>query len=153
MRPSWDEYFLAQLPTLALRATCDRGRAACLFVSANHDPLAAGYVGSPPGEPHCDDVGHLWSESEPIGRRHCVRTLHAEVNAVVRAARNGVRLAGSTVYCTLEPCYSCAAMLVGLEVVRVVAAHPYHAAQRTRDLLMRARVSLTVTSDEELYVP
>lgn len=157
LRPSWDDYFLGQLDTLAARATCDRGRSAAIFVRDN-DQLAAGYVGSPPGFPHCDDVGHLWSDSGPDNPRyaatgrHCVRTLHAEQNAVIRAVRNGISLRDTTVYCTMEPCVNCAMTMIGIGVYRVVAAHRYHAATRTREAFDRAGVILVVRSDEELYV-
>lgn len=145
-RPSWDEYFLGQLPALAQRTTCDRGRSAAVFVRDN-DQLAAGYVGSPPGMPHCDDIGHLWDETG----KHCVRTIHAEQNALVRACRSGVSLRDSTVYCTMVPCFTCAKMLVGIGVYRVVAAHPYHASQLTRELFNVSGIILKTISDEELY--
>lgn len=146
-RPSWDDYFINDVVTaLSRRATCDRGRSAAIFVRDN-DLLASGYVGSPPGQPHCDDVGHLWSPDE----QHCVRTLHAEQNAVIRAARVGVSLRDSTVYCTMEPCYDCAMTLVALDVYRVVAKHSYHAAERTRELFADANVILVTMDSRTLY--
>lgn len=156
VRPSWDDYFLGQLDALAARATCDRGRSAAIFVRDN-DQLAAGYVGSPPGFPHCDDVGHLWSDADADvsfdRARHCVRTLHAEQNAVIRAVRNGISLRDTTVYCTMEPCFNCAMTMIGIGVYRVVAKNPYHAAQRTREAFESAGVILVVRSTEELYAP
>lgn len=153
-RPSWDDYFLGQLPGLAARSTCDRGRSAAIFVREN-DQLAAGYVGSPPGLPHCDDVGHLWSDSgadTSFDRaRHCVRTIHAEQNAVIRAVRNGVSLRDTTLYCTMEPCSNCAMTLIGIGVYRVVAANRYHAADRTRAMFETAGIILVTRSSEELY--
>lgn len=148
-RPSWDDFFLGQLTGLAARATCDRGRSAALFVRDN-DQLAAGYVGSPPGFPHCDDVGHLW-DMEREGM-HCLRTIHAEQNAVIRAVRNGISLRDSTLYCTMEPCLNCAMTAIGIGVYRVVAAHAYHAAQRSRDAFADAGIVLITRSTEELYV-
>jgi dCMP deaminase len=147
-RPSWDDYFLGQLPGLAARATCDRGRSAAIFVRDN-DQLTAGYVGSPPGFDHCDDVGHLWDETG----RHCVRTLHAEQNAVIRAVRSGVSLRDTTLYCTMEPCLNCAMTAIGIGVYRVVAAHRYHAAQASREAFHRADVILVTRSQEDLYAP
>lgn len=153
-RPSWDDYFLGQLDALAARATCDRGRSAAIFVRDN-DQLAAGYVGSPPGFPHCDDVGHLWSDADADvsfdRARHCVRTLHAEQNAVIRAVRNGISLRDTTVYCTMEPCFNCAMTMIGIGVYRVVAKNRYHAATRTREAFESAGVILVVRSNEELY--
>lgn len=145
-RPSWDEYFINAVDALAARATCDRGRSAAIFVRDN-DILASGYVGAPPGFPHCDDVGHLWSDDG----KHCVRTLHAEQNAVLRAARTGVSLKHSVVYCTMEPCLNCAMSLIALGVYRVVAKNAYHAAERSRDMFTQARVRLVTLSRDELY--
>lgn len=149
VRPTWDDYFLNQLSSLALRATCDRGRSAAIFTRDN-DILSSGYVGAPPGMPHCDDVGHLWDGPE---RKHCVRTLHAEQNAVIRAVRNGVNLRGATLYCTMEPCVNCAMTVVGIGVARVVAAHPYHAGTMSRDMLYDSGIKLVTVSQEELYRP
>ena len=147
-RPTWDEYFVNAVDALALRATCDRGRSAAIFVRDN-DILASGYVGAPPGLPHCDDVGHLWSEDG----KHCLRTLHAEQNAVIRAARTGVSLRDSTVYCTMEPCLNCAMTMISLGVYRIVAKHAYHAAQHSRNMLDEASVALVTISRDELYDP
>jgi dCMP deaminase len=147
-RPSWDDFFLGQLAGLAARATCDRGRSAALFVR-DGDQLAAGYVGAPPGFAHCDDVGHLLDDAG----RHCVRTIHAEQNAVIRAVRNGVSLCDSTLYCTMEPCADCAMTALGIGVHRVVVLHGYHGAARTRAMFAEAGVVLVVRNSEELYDP
>lgn len=157
-RPSWDSYFLTLVDAAAARASCDRGRSAAVFVRDN-DVLATGYVGAPPGLPDCYEAGHLWQQVTAImgknGRstdsKHCVRTIHAEQNAIIRAARNGVSLKGATVYCTMEPCANCAMSLVGLAVVRVVAKNPYRAAERTRDMFKAVGIALEVLSREELY--
>jgi dCMP deaminase len=113
----------------------------------DNEQLAAGYVGSPPGMPHCDEVGHEWDETGT----HCVRTIHAEQNAIIRAVRNGTSLRDSTVYCTMEPCYTCAKLLVGIGVYRIVALNRYHAARNGRLLLANAGVILKTIHDEELY--
>lgn len=147
-RPSWDDYFIGVVDALAHRATCDRGRSAAVFVRDN-DIIASGYVGSPPGFPHCDDVGHLWSEDG----KHCLRTLHAEQNAVIRAARTGVSLRDSVVYCTMEPCLNCAMTMISLGVYRIVAKHAYHAAERSREMFTEAGIQLVTISRDELYDP
>ena len=83
-RPSWDEYFMELANAAAKRATCDRGRSGCVIVK-DKQVLVTGYVGSPIGLPHCDEVGHLFKktfhEDETI-TTHCVRTVHAEQNAI-----------------------------------------------------------------------
>lgn len=147
-RPSWDDFFVRQLSALAARTTCDRGRSAAIFVRDN-DQLAAGYVGSPPGQPHCDDVGHLWDATGT----HCMRTVHAEQNAMLRALRHGISLRDTTVYCTMTPCFTCAKLMVGVGVYRVVALHRYHDAAHTADLFADAHVALVVMTDAQLYDP
>ena len=84
-RVSWDEYFMRIAKEVSTRATCSRKLVGAVIVSNDRHILSTGYNGSIPGTPHCDDVGHLMENS------HCVRTCHAEANAVSQAARNGVR--------------------------------------------------------------
>jgi len=99
-RKSWDTYFLDMLPAIGARATCDRGKAACVITNKDHQILSTGYVGAPSGLPHCDDVGHLIEKTKHLGSavltEHCVRTIHAEQNAIVSAAKNGVSTNGAT---------------------------------------------------------
>jgi dCMP deaminase len=145
-RPDWDEYFLAFLPVIGARATCDRGKSAALAVRSRQ-LLTTGYAGAPPGFPHCDEVGHEWVRTD--GRRHCTRTVHAEQNAILQAAKLGVSLQGCTLYTTMEPCHTCAMMLVTVGCARVVALYPYAAADRV--MLKEALVRLEVVNQEELY--
>jgi len=151
-RPSWDEYFLGLVDEVAGRATCDRGRSGCI-ITKQRRIVATGYVGSPAGIDHCDDVGHLLKtvEDETGARRqHCVRTIHAEQNAICQAARFGTSLEGATLYCTMEPCRACAMLIINCGIARVVCAYRYHAAQETRDLFAAAGVELEAASDEIL---
>jgi len=149
-RPSWDSYFLELVSAVAQRATCDRGRSGCLIVREKRI-ICTGYVGSPSGLPHCDEVSHLLKQvvdDDGTIRKHCVRTIHAEQNAICQAARHGISLDGATLYCTMEPCRTCAMLIASVGVRRVVAAKRYHAAQDTRDIFDRAGVSLEICSDE-----
>jgi dCMP deaminase len=150
-RPSWDEYFVGLVPMVAGRATCDRGRSGALIVR-DHRIICSGYVGSPPGLAHCDDAGHLWRnviDDDGSVRTHCVRTVHAEQNALAQAAKYGLPLAGTTCYCTMEPCATCAMLLISAGVERVVALRRYHAAAQSRELLAAAGVRLDVWHDED----
>jgi len=100
IRPLWDEYFMNIMQAVSTRATCDRGRSGCVIVRDKHI-LTTGYVGSPPGLPHCDEVGHQMKTTiheDGHQTQHCVRTIHAEMNAIVQAARIGVSLDGATLY-------------------------------------------------------
>ena len=149
-RPGWDDYFMEIMEVVAKRATCDRGRSGCVITKENRI-LCTGYVGSPPGLPHCDEVGHLMKkmvgEDEDI-HQHCVRTLHAEQNAICQAAKKGVSLDGSTLYCRMEPCRVCAMLIISVGIKRVVCQRRYHAAQETREMFKEAGVALVVLNDE-----
>lgn len=149
-RPSWDEYFLGIVREVAKRATCDRGKCGCVVVK-DRRILATGYVGAPSGLPHCDDVGHMLRDViYPDGSisKHCVRTTHAEQNAVCQAARFGISLLGATLYCTMEPCFACAKMIVNAGIKRVVCEKKYHAGADTRNLFKEADIKFDVLSDD-----
>jgi dCMP deaminase len=148
-RPSWDEYFMGLVEEVAKRATCDRGRAGCIIVKEKRI-MATGYVGSPPGLPHCDEEGHLLRrviDEDGTERQHCVRTTHAEQNAISQAARYGIALEGATLYCKMEPCRVCAMLIISVGLRRVVARRRYHAGQDTREMFRAAGVELVVLED------
>jgi len=141
-RPSWDEYFLEVMEAIAKRATCDRGRSGCV-VARDKRIVATGYVGSPSRAAHCDEVGHeLCNTVDADGTvsTHCIRTAHAEQNAIAHAARIGSPLEGATLYCKMTPCYSCAKMIINAGIVRVVALNDYHAGQRTKEIFKESGV-------------
>lgn len=149
-RLSWDEYFIEIMQTVAKRATCDRGRSGCVIVK-NRQIISTGYVGSPPGLPHCDEVGHLMKnvvDDQGEISKHCVRTIHAEQNAICQAAKHGVSLEGATLYCKMEPCRVCAMMIITVGIKKVVALKKYHAAQESRDMFAQAGVELVVLEPE-----
>src|SRR5574344_1449422 len=104
IRPTWDEYFMEVCRTVAKRATCDRGMSGCV-IARDNQILVTGYVGSPAGLPHCDDVGHLMRKvihDDGSITQHCVRTVHAEQNAICQAAKRGISIDGATVYCKMR---------------------------------------------------
>lgn len=149
-RPSWDDYFLDVMHALARRATCDRGRTACVFVK-DHQILCSGYVGSPPGMPHCDEVGHLLktvTHEDGTQSMHCMRTIHAEQNAICQAARRGVALAGATLYCKLAPCRTCAMLLIACGIQRIVAEYRYHVGSEAEEMLRNAGIQIEYIHDE-----
>lgn len=145
-RPSWDSYFLGLVDEVAKRATCDRGKSGAVIVKDKRI-LCTGYVGTPPGFPHCDEVGHLLKkviDEDGTVRQHCVRTIHAEQNAISQAARYGIPLDGTTLYCTMEPCRVCAMLIISVGIKKVVVHRHYHAAQETRQLFKQAGIELLV---------
>jgi dCMP deaminase len=149
-RPDWDRYFLDLCEAVSKRATCDRGRAGCVIVK-NRRIMTTGYVGAPAGLPHCDEVGHdmrkVFDEKGNVSQ-HCVRTLHAEQNAIIQAAKFGIPLDGSTLYCKMTPCRTCAMMIINSGIKRVVCEKHYHADQETIELFKLAGVQLDVMSNK-----
>jgi dCMP deaminase len=149
VRPSWDEYFMGIVDAVAKRATCDRGRTAVVIVKDKR-MLSTGYVGSPIGAPHCDDVGHLMKKvihEDASISQHCMRTNHAEINAVALAARNGVAIDGGTLYCKLAPCYTCAKMIINAGIKRVVCQKRYHADKESMALFRQVGIEVDVLDD------
>lgn len=150
LRPSWDEYFLKLADTVASRATCDRGRSGCVIVK-DRQILVTGYVGSPRGLAHCDDVGHLMKKTvHEDGKitQHCVRTVHAEQNAITQAARRGIALDKSTLYCRMTPCRTCAMLIINCGIERVVCERKYHAGAESEAMFKEAGVLLEFIHDE-----
>ncbi|HHW10350.1 MAG TPA: cytidine deaminase [Firmicutes bacterium] len=121
-RPHWDEYFLAMARLASKRSTCPRRRVGAVLVK-EHRVLATGYNGSVRGAPHCLDVGCLLVTKE--GRQSCARAVHAELNAILQCALNGVSSNGAVLYCTDFPCSDCAKALVQAGVKRVVYLADY----------------------------
>ena len=145
-RPSWDEYFLGIMHMVGTRGTCDRGRSGCVIVK-NRRILTTGYVGSAIGVPHCDEVGHEMHQvinDDGHVSQHCIRTIHAETNAIAHAARVGIALDGATLYCKMTPCYVCAKTIVNSGIIRVVAAKDYHVSGKTKELFKQCGVALDV---------
>ena len=117
-RVDWDEYFMSIAAQVATRSTCDRKHVGAVIVR-DKMILATGYNGSLRGIEHCDDVGHLMQDG------HCVRTVHAEANAIVQAARNGVRTEGASIYVTASPCFSCFKLIANASIERIVFGEFY----------------------------
>jgi len=117
-RSSWDQYFMEIARQVATRATCDRKHVGAVLVR-DRTILSTGYNGSIRGLPHCDDVGHLMENG------HCVATVHAEANAIIQAAKNGVRIEGATIYTSASPCWSCFKLIANSGCVRIVFGEFY----------------------------
>lgn len=151
-RPSWDGYFMEITRTVAKRATCDRGRSGCV-IARNKQLLVTGYVGSPTGMPHCDEAGHLLKKvthEDGTTTTHCMRTVHAEQNAICQAARAGISLENSTLYCSMTPCRNCAMLIINCGIIRVVCEWKYHAASETESMFKEAGIQLDYINDKIL---
>jgi dCMP deaminase len=138
------------MEAISKRATCDRGKSGCVIVR-DRQILVTGYVGSPKGLDHCDDVGHqfkkMLNEDGSISE-HCVRTVHAEQNAICQAAKLGVSVDGATVYCRMTPCRTCAMLLINCGIVRVVCERKYHAGAETEEMFKKVGIKLEFVHDE-----
>ncbi len=134
VRPAWDEYFLKLAMLASERSTCPRMHCGCVLVR-NRYVIATGYNGSIPGDEHCEDVGCL------VVNGHCIRTMHAEMNALIQAARAGVSVEGADAYITNLPCTTCAKALICAGIKRVVVFSDFHDT-RAADFFKRAGVSI-----------
>lgn len=125
-RPLWNEYFMKIAELVASRSTCLRRKVGAIIVRDNQI-LSTGYNGAPKRVPHCADVGCLRAKMNvPAGERHeLCRGIHAEQNAIIQAAVNGVSVKGGTIYCTHQPCSICAKMIINAEIKNVYIADPY----------------------------
>ena len=150
VRPSWDDYFMEVADAISKRATCGRGRSGCV-IAKDRQILVTGYVGSPQGLPHCDDIGHqmkkIMHEDGSVSQ-HCVRTVHAEQNAVCQAAKRGIGIEGATLYCRMTPCRTCAMLLINCGISRVVCERKYHAGEESEELFDKAGIALQYKFDE-----
>ena len=133
-RVSWEQYFMNIAKEAATRSTCDRKHVGAVIVR-DKTILSTGYNGSIRGMPHCDDVGHLMENG------HCVATIHAETNAILQAAKNGVMINGSEVYITASPCWPCFKMLANAGIKRVFYGEFYRD-ERIFDVAKRIGIEL-----------
>jgi len=149
-RPTWDEYFMEITEAVAKRSTCDRGRMGCV-IARNKQILVTGYAGAPSGLPHCDEVGHqmktITNEDSTVSK-HCMRTTHAEQNAICQAAKIGVSINGSTLYCKMTPCSTCAKMIINAGIKRVVCKKKYHAGKETEEMFKTVGIKLEFMNNE-----
>jgi|SRR5271166_436249 len=120
MRSPWDNYFMDIAVAVATRATCSRKHVGAVIVR-DKTILSTGYNGSIRGMEHCDDAGHLMEDG------HCIRTIHAEANAILQAAKNGVAIDGATLYSTASPCWPCFGLVANSGIRRIVFGDAYRA--------------------------
>jgi dCMP deaminase len=144
-RASWDEYFMNIAMEVATRSTCDRKHVGSVVVR-DKSILATGYNGSVRGLGHCDDEGHLMEDG------HCVRTVHAEANAIVQAARNGMRIDGASIYVTASPCWGCFRLIANAGIVRIVFGEFYRD-QKIFDVSQKLGIELVDFSKAVSSVP
>jgi dCMP deaminase len=143
-RPSWDEYFLKVAMLVSERATCPRMHCGCVLVK-NKQILSTGYNGSIPGDDHCEEAGCL------IVDNHCVRTIHAEMNAILQCSQHGISTLNSIAYVTNMPCTNCAKSLITSGVREIVIFSDYHDTL-AEDFFGKAKVNIKRLSMPDLKI-
>lgn len=111
-RAGWDEYFMNIAKVVSSRSTCDRKFVGAVIVR-DKTILSTGYNGSIRKLEHCDEAGHMMEND------HCVATIHAEANAILQAAKNGVCIDGATIYTTASPCWPCFKLIANAGLKRI----------------------------------
>jgi dCMP deaminase len=143
MRPNWDSYFMKIAAAVSERSTCDRAFVGSVLV-LDKRILTTGFNGSPAGQEHCDESGHLMVDG------HCVRTIHAETNAIIQAALHGVSTRGATCYVTHLPCINCTKVLINAGIVRIVYGEAYRMDENAVAFLKAAKIEVSKHSSENL---
>ena len=126
-RLTWHQYFMTITRQVAERSTCCRAKVGAVIVR-DKNILATGYNGAPAGMPHCLDVGCLvYSSQTPNGdtEENCFRTIHAEINAIAQAAKNGAGIKDASIYITHTPCVHCLKVLVNTGIREIYYESPY----------------------------
>src|SRR5207248_2016124 len=142
-RTNWDTYFMEIAKVIATRATCDRKHVGAVLVR-DRTILSTGYNGSIRGLPHCDDAGHMMENG------HCVATVHAEANAIIQAAKNGVRIDGASIYTTASPCWPCFKLIANSGCVRIVFGEFYRD-QRIFEYAGKLGLELVALAEESVH--
>ncbi|GIS53820.1 dCMP deaminase [bacterium] len=138
-RVSWETYFMNIAREVATRSTCDRKHVGAVIVR-DKTILSTGYNGSIKGLPHCDEAGHEMVEG------HCVRTTHAEANAIVQAAKNGVKIDSAEIYVTASPCYNCF-KLIANSGIKIIYYHEFYRDDRILDRAKEVGIKLVSLED------
>ena len=146
-RPSWHQYFLTITRNVAERSTCTRAKVGAVIVR-DKNILATGYNGAPAGMPHCIDAGCLvYTSRTPTGEveENCFRTIHAEINAIAQAAKNGASIRDADIYITHTPCIHCVKVLINTGIRRIFYEREYKRAT-IEELLRGANIHLECVS-------
>lgn len=135
MRQSWNEYFMQLAEKVATRSTCDRAHVGAVIVNNDHRIVATGYNGSISGNPHCDDVGHVLRDG------HCIATIHAEENALLYCAKEGIPVKGCTIYITHFPCLNCTKSIIQAGITKVYYKEDYRIDEYALELFKNNNIS------------
>ncbi len=135
-RKSWNQYFMEITEMVASRSTCDRAFVGCVIVNDDHRIVSTGYNGSVAGNPHCDDVGHT------IRDNHCIATIHAEMNALLYCAKEGISVKNCNAYVTHFPCLNCTKALIQAGIKKIYYKYEYNVDEYALYLLKNNKVAI-----------
>ena len=141
LRVNWHQYFMNIAEQVSTRSTCDRKHVGAVILR-DKTILSTGYNGSIRGAPHCDDVGH------DMENGHCVRTVHAEANAVAQAAKHGISIDNAEIYVTASPCLSCFKLLAN-SGIKVIYYKEFYRDKRIEDYAKQANIKLVFMGAEK----
>lgn len=133
-RQSWQEYFMNIATLVAERSTCDRANVGCVLVNKDNRIVSTGYNGSISGNPQCDEVGHKMRDG------HCIATIHAEVNALLYCAKEGISVNGSVCYVTHFPCLNCTKSLIQSGISKIYYKIAYNIDDYAAELLKKNHI-------------
>ncbi|WP_297809837.1 cytidine/deoxycytidylate deaminase family protein [uncultured Finegoldia sp.] len=134
MRKSWNEYFMDLALNVATRSTCDRAFVGCVLVNSDNRIVSTGYNGAISGNPHCDEVGHTLRDG------HCIATIHAEMNALLYCAKEGISVKGCICYVTHFPCLNCTKSLIQSGISKIYYHEAYRVDEYAIELLDRNNI-------------
>ena len=134
-RLSWNEYFMEICKMVAQRSTCDRAFVGCVLVNDENRIVSTGYNGSVKGNPHCDEIGHTMRDG------HCIATIHAEMNALLYCAKEGISVKGCRAYVTHFPCLNCTKALIQSGISEIYYLNDYRVDEYAIELLEKNGIS------------
>lgn len=137
MRKSWNQYFIELAENVATRGTCDRAYVGCVLVNSENRIVSTGYNGSITGNSHCDQVGHTMRDN------HCIATIHAEMNALLYCAKEGISVKGCKAYVTHLPCLNCTKALIQSGISEVYYRQAYRIDEYAIELLDKNNIKHT----------
>ena len=140
-RKNWHDYFMDIAKLVATRSTCDRKHVGAVVVR-DRVVLTTGYNGSITGAPHCNEDGHLMIDG------HCVRTIHAEMNAITQAAKNGITIRDADLYVTARPCWNCFKVIVNAGIEKIYYEEEYRPDENITENLKYTNIKLIKWSKE-----
>lgn len=136
MRKSWNEYFMEITEMVATRSTCDRAFVGCVLVNKDNRIVSTGYNGSLSGNPSCDEIGHTMRDG------HCIATIHAEMNALLYCAKEGIKVNGCKCYVTHFPCLNCTKALLQAGITEIYYKDDYRVDEYALELINNNKIKL-----------